>query len=288
MFVIIKKEKYMEKPDSSLLFRQPMYADKKQWKQFLSIFLLAAGVGFTVAGIIFFFAYNWEDLPKFAKLGIVQTLLVASVLLTVFTRWNILIKQIILTGATFLVGTLFAVFGQIYQTGADAYDLFLGWTLFTILWAFAIRFTPLWLTFIGLLCTTIWLYAMQIVPDNQWAVTLLTSAVTWICASATVVTEWMSIKGTLSRQNRWFVSLLSLATIVRTLCLAFALFNQVLSACGHPMIPLDNAQMEQFLTSVITVIAALVSWWKNNSFTKEAIEADKVYDRLVASRKRGD
>jgi len=26
-----------------------MYADKKQWKQFLSIFLLAAGVGFTVA-----------------------------------------------------------------------------------------------------------------------------------------------------------------------------------------------------------------------------------------------
>ena len=78
---------------------------------------------------------------------------------------------------------------------------------------------------------------------------------------------------------------ISLATIVRTLCLAFALFNQVLSACGHPM---DNAQMEQFLTSVITVIAALVSWWKNNSFTKEAIEADKVYDRLVASRKRGD
>ncbi len=29
MFVIIKKEKHMEKPDSSLLFRQPMYADKK-------------------------------------------------------------------------------------------------------------------------------------------------------------------------------------------------------------------------------------------------------------------
>ena len=45
---------------------------------------------------------------------------------------------------------------------------------------------------------------------------------------------------------------------------------------------------DRFLTSVITVIAALVSGWKNNSFTKEAIEADKVYDKLVASRKRGD
>ena len=81
---------------------------------------------------------------------------------------------------------------------------------------------------------------------------------------------------------------ISASTLARTAALALALTNQVLSACGHPMIPLDNAQMEQFLTSVITVIAALVSWWKNNSFTKEAIEADKVYDKLVANRKRGD
>ena len=64
---------------------------------------------------------------------------------------------------------------------------------------------------------------------------------------------------------------ISLATIVRTLCLAFALFNQVLSACGHPMIPLDNAQMEQFLTSVITVIAALVSWWRTTRLRKKPL-----------------
>ena len=87
-----------------------------------------------------------------------------------------------LTGATFLVGTLFAYSDKSIELSAHEYDLFTGWTLFTILWAFAIRFTPLWLTFIGLLCTTIWLYDMQIVPDNQWAVTLLTNAVTWICA----------------------------------------------------------------------------------------------------------
>ena len=126
----------MEKTDSSPLSRQALYADKKQWNQFLSVFLLAVGVGLTVAGIIFFFAYNWDELPKFAKLGIVEVLLIASVLLATFTRWNKLVKQILLTGATFLIGTLFAVFGQIYQTGADAYDLFLGWTLFTILYPF--------------------------------------------------------------------------------------------------------------------------------------------------------
>lgn len=198
----------MEKTDSSPLSRQALYADKKQWNQFLSVFLLAVGVGFTVAGIIFFFAYNWDELPKFAKLGIVEVLLIASVLLATFTRWNKLVKQILLTGATFLIGTLFAVFGQIYQTGADAYDLFLGWTLFTILWAVAIRFAPLWLTFIGLLCTTIWLYNIQIANTNSWEMTLLANAVTWICALATIITEWMSTKGHLDRNNRWFVSLL--------------------------------------------------------------------------------
>ena len=96
----------MEKTDSSPLSRQALYADKKQWNQFLSVFLLAVGVGFTVAGIIFFFAYNWDELPKFAKLGIVEVLLIASVLLATFTRWNKLVKQILLTGATFLIGTL--------------------------------------------------------------------------------------------------------------------------------------------------------------------------------------
>jgi len=145
----------MEKSDFSPLPRQALYANKRQWNQFLSIFLLAAGIGFTVTGIIFFFAYNWDELPKFAKLGMVEVLLATSVLLAVFTRWSTLVKQVLLTGATFLTGTLFAVFGQIYQTGADAYHLFLGWTLFTFLWAVAIRFAPLWLTFIGLLSITI-------------------------------------------------------------------------------------------------------------------------------------
>lgn len=102
----------MEKSDFSPLPRQALYANKRQWNQFLSIFLLAAGIGFTVTGIIFFFAYNWDELPKFAKLGMVEVLLAASVLLAVFTRWNTLVKQVLLTGATFLTGTLLPYSGK--------------------------------------------------------------------------------------------------------------------------------------------------------------------------------
>ena len=70
------------------------------------------------------------------------------------------------------------------------------------------------------------------------------------------------------------------ATIARTAALALALTNQVLSATGHAMLPIESAQLEQLVSTGLTVAAALVSWWKNNSFTKEAIAADAEYDRL--------
>lgn len=254
----------MEKTDSSPLSRQALYANKKEWNRFLSIFLLAVGIGFTVSGIIFFFAYNWNDLPKFAKLGIVEVLLVTSVLLAVFTRWNRLVKQILLTGATFLTGTLFAVFGQIYQTGADAYDLFLGWTLFTILWAVAIRFAPLWLTFIGLLCTTIWLYNIQIAARGSWEMILLANAVTWICASATVITEWMSIKGSLNKQNRWFVSLLSLATIVHTCYLTMLAISDA-SSLAIATICEEKAIIVSLISTILIFSAGLWFGWKEKN-----------------------
>lgn len=244
----------MDKSDSSSLLRQSQYADKRQWNQFLSVFLLAVGVGFTVAGVIFFFAYNWDELPKFAKLGLVEGLLAATVLLAVFTRWSLFVKQILLTGATFLTGTLFAVFGQIYQTGADAYDLFLGWTIFTLLWAIAIRFAPLWLTFIGLLCTTIGLYAVQIVPDNLLQFTLFTNSIAWICGVATGVSEWMKVKGTLKKRNYWFVGLLSAVTVV------YMSFMMILAICDEKAltaIPL--------IGTVVLFSAGLWYGWKQRS-----------------------
>lgn len=254
----------MEKSDYSPSSRQSLYANKKEWNRFLSIFLLAAGIGFTVSGIIFFFAYNWDELPKFAKLGIVEVLLVSSVLLTVFTRWNMLVKKILLTEATFLIGTLFAVFGQIYQTGADAYDLFLGWTLFTILWAVAIRFAPLWLTFIGLLCTTIWLYNIQIATRGSWEMTLLANAVTWICASATVITEWMSIKGSLNKQNHWFVSLLSLATIVHTSFLTMLAISDT-NSLAIATICEEKAIIVSLVSTILIFSAGLWFGWKEKN-----------------------
>ena len=72
---------------------------------------------------------------------------------------------------------------------------------------------------------------------------------------------------------------ISAGTIARTACLLLALTNQILSACGKPVLPIESATVEQLVTAGITTVAALIAWWKNNSFTQAAIAADEVYEQ---------
>ena len=78
---------------------------------------------------------------------------------------------------------------------------------------------------------------------------------------------------------------ISAGTVARTACLLLALTNQLLSALGKPVLPIESETVEQLVTAGITSIAALVAWGKNNSFTTAALEADKTYDRLKAQGK---
>ena len=72
---------------------------------------------------------------------------------------------------------------------------------------------------------------------------------------------------------------ISTATIARTAVLLLALTNQVLSALGKPVLPIESATVEQLVTAGITTVAALISWWKNNSFAPAAIAADQYLER---------
>ena len=65
-------------------------------------------------------------------------------------------------------------------------------------------------------------------------------------------------------------------TLARTIILALALINQILSATGHPVLPIEDAQVETLVSTSWTVIAALIAWWKNNSFTAAAQKGDAV------------
>lgn len=69
---------------------------------------------------------------------------------------------------------------------------------------------------------------------------------------------------------------ISAGTIARTIILCLALINQVLTATGHSMINIADEDVNLLVSTIFTIVSAIIAWWKNNSFTKAAIEADAV------------
>ena len=67
---------------------------------------------------------------------------------------------------------------------------------------------------------------------------------------------------------------ISAGTIARTIILVMALLNQALSAAGKPVLPIEDRQIEALVTTLWTVAAAVIAWWKNHSFSQAAIKAD--------------
>lgn len=65
-------------------------------------------------------------------------------------------------------------------------------------------------------------------------------------------------------------------TIIRTILLAVALVNQILTIAGKSPLPISDEQIETLVSTAITVVIAVINWWKNNSFTSLAIEADEM------------
>lgn len=78
---------------------------------------------------------------------------------------------------------------------------------------------------------------------------------------------------------------ISAGTISRTIVLIAALLNQVLTFMGKNPLPFSDDEIYTGITALLTVSASLAAWWKNNSFTKPAIQADKVMKDLKADNR---
>lgn len=59
-------------------------------------------------------------------------------------------------------------------------------------------------------------------------------------------------------------------TIVRTVVLFVALLNQSLVLAGYSPLPFEDQQVENGVTIVLTVVASIWTWWKNQNITREA------------------
>lgn len=72
-------------------------------------------------------------------------------------------------------------------------------------------------------------------------------------------------------------------TIIRAIVLFVALVNTILTMSGKNPLPFAEDELYAWLSAAATVAATLWAWWKNNSFTPEAIQADKYLAELKAN-----
>lgn len=117
----------------------------RSWLSWVDNLLLGMGATLLLAGIVFFFAYNWSDLPKAAKLGVIELGMVLSLLGAWWRGLDTSSGRASLVGASVLVGVFLAVFGQVYQTGADLFELFQGWALLILPWTLLGGSAALWI-----------------------------------------------------------------------------------------------------------------------------------------------
>ena len=74
----------------------------------------------------------------------------------------------------------------------------------------------------------------------------------------------------------------SIATLARTVALAVTLVNVILTGVGKNPIPYSETEVFGAVSDTALVISTLWAWWKNNSFTKNAIKADNYLKELRA------
>lgn len=86
-------------------------------------FFLFFSVIFLIAGVTSFIAYNWENMSNIGKLAVPSVLIVVGLVAYLFLKKEIY-KNLAIFFSSFMIGILFAVYGQVYQTGADTWILF--------------------------------------------------------------------------------------------------------------------------------------------------------------------
>ena len=80
---------------------------------------------------------------------------------------------------------------------------------------------------------------------------------------------------------------ISKSTVIRMAVLLLGLVNMALVNTGHAVLPIDDAWLEAVITDCWVIVASIVAAWKNNSFTKAAIEGDAVMRAVRILAKQG-
>ncbi len=188
--------------------------DGGRWRSFIDHLLLWLGGLALAFSVVFFIAYNWSEIGRFAKFGLVEVLIVCAVIAHCILSSSAVASKVSLLVASIFLGVLLALYGQTYQTGADPWQLFFSWALMMLPWALISRFPATWLIWIALMNVSFFLY-FQTFRGAFWFLPFSDTGMLWVAfsfnTSVLVVWEFMTrICPWLS--ERWAIRLLAIAS----------------------------------------------------------------------------
>jgi len=103
-----------------------------------------AGVLSIAAGVVFYVAANWTVLGVAGRFVSVDGFFLATAALALWRPPPHAVGRYALLLCFITAGTLFALFGQTYQTGADVYELFLNWSVLGLALVVAAQWSVAW------------------------------------------------------------------------------------------------------------------------------------------------
>jgi uncharacterized membrane protein len=101
------------------------------------------------------------------KFAVIEGAILGCLVAAWFCGLTSLGGKVLLLAASVLIGVFLAVYGQVYQTGADAYELFTGWCLLILPWVVISRFGAHWVFWLAILDTAVILYWNQVVIPER-------------------------------------------------------------------------------------------------------------------------
>lgn len=158
----------------------------RQWAPWIARLLLLLGSALFLSGVVFFFAFNWASMAPLWKFVIVEGGIVLGAAGAFYFSLKALEGKIAALVAGILVGVFLAVFGQIYQTGANAYSLFIPWMLLILPWVILARFSAYWFVWFAIAQVALLTYWSQgLIPGPDY--TLLTFTLCALSGTAFLV-----------------------------------------------------------------------------------------------------
>lgn len=207
------------------LARLGLLPSAQDWRRAADRGLLALGMLLLIAAVVFFIAFNWNELHRFGKFALVAAPLTASAL----AAWRLGLAapsgQFALAAAAALTGVLLATLGQVYQTGADTEALFFGWAALILPWVGVARLAWLWLGWLALINVGLLLFIFG--RFDVWMFFFFADGLFWLplLANAGALALWEGLWPRMAwLQAAWAPRLIALAATAAATALGVSWF----------------------------------------------------------------